>query len=108
MRPIVLTETVLTFAEAAEACPTIAGKKPSAKTVYSWADTGVKAGNAKVTLETARVGGRRVTSREALERFFAATAVSASGAPVERSPATRRKSSEKAVAYLLAEFEKVK
>jgi hypothetical protein len=58
-------ETILTFAEAAKALPKVNGKRPHAATLWRWARKGIKG----VCLETRRVGGRFVTSPEALERF---------------------------------------
>ena len=106
--PALLSETLLTFAQAAVACPMIGGHHISAKTIYVWADKGVKVGEERIRLETARVGGRRVTSREALERFFEATASTESEEVVIRSPAQRRRDSEAAKEWLRREFAKVK
>lgn len=108
MLPVVLGETVLTFAQAAAACPSIGGRRPSTSTVYSWCDIGIRVGKQRVKLECAKVGGKRVTSREALDRFFAATtARETDPSKVDRTPAARRKSSEKAMAFLKSEFAKV-
>jgi hypothetical protein len=58
------TETVLTFAEASKRLRT----RPDISTLHRWRQRGIR--NQK--LETLLVGGRRCTSIEALERFFAA------------------------------------
>jgi hypothetical protein len=107
--PAILKESVLTFAEATEACQLIAGRKPSVKSIYAWADLGVMVGGERVKLETARLGGRRVTSREALERFIEATAGEEESKPpaVIRAPAARRRASEQALARLEKRWAKI-
>ena len=62
-------ETLIDFAAAAKNLPrSSAGKPMHAKTIARWALVGMSG----VKLETVRVGGRRFTSREACNRFFAA------------------------------------
>lgn len=58
-------EQILTFSEAAKALPLVNGKRPHVSTLWRWARKGV----AGVKLETRRIGGRFVTSVEALDRF---------------------------------------
>ena len=58
--PSILQETVCTLREAAELVPT----KPHVATVWNWTR---KEGT---RLETYRIGGRVVTSREAVQRFL--------------------------------------
>lgn len=58
-------EDLLTFSEAAKNLPTIDGRRAHASTIWRWARKGIQG----VKLETLRVGGRFVTSAEALERF---------------------------------------
>ena len=58
-------EQVLTFSEAASRLPRFHGRKVHTSTLWRWARKGVKG----VRLETRRLGGRFVTSLEALERF---------------------------------------
>lgn len=53
-------------------------------TLYRWSTIGCKG----VVLETAQIGGTRCTSREALDRFFAALTAQAAGSP-PHSPAPR-------------------
>ncbi len=60
-----LDETVLTFSEAAERLPAINGRKIHASSVWRWARKGIGG----VYLESRRLGGRYLTSLEALERF---------------------------------------
>jgi hypothetical protein len=63
-------EDLLTFSEAAKALPRINGSRPHASTIWRWAKRGLDG----VKLETRRVGGRAVTSKQALERFTEALA----------------------------------
>ena len=63
-------ETVLTFSEAAARLPRLNGKKVHASSLWRWARKGIGG----VHLETRRIGGRFVTSIEALERFTRALA----------------------------------
>ena len=59
------TEQVLTFTEASKVLPPIGGKRTHPSTLWRWARKGVRG----VKLETRRLGGRFVTSIEALDRF---------------------------------------
>ncbi|VTR99169.1 unnamed protein product [Gemmata massiliana] len=107
MLPLVLSETVLTFAEAAATVPAVGGKSTPAKTVYTWADVGLRVGRARVKLECAKIGGKRVTSREALGRFF--SAISAKDQPqIERTPAARRKEVDRKRAALESRWANVR
>lgn len=73
----------------------------SACTVRRWANRGVKGpGGLVVKLETAKVGGQRVTSEQACDRFLARLNPEAV-APV-RSPAERRRASQAADRELTA------
>jgi hypothetical protein len=80
-----LNESLLTLSQAARSLPNLRGdgNGVNSATVWRWAMTGCKG----VRLESAIVGGIRYTSREALERFFAATTAAADGiaAPVRTS-----------------------
>ena len=58
-------ERIVTFSEAAAALPKINGRHPHTSSVWRWARKGVQG----VRLETRRLGGRFVTSLEALDRF---------------------------------------
>ena len=59
------TETTLSFSEAAARLPRIDGRKIHPSSLWRWARKGIHG----VRLETRRLGGRFVTSLEALERF---------------------------------------
>ena len=58
-------ETVLSFADAAKALPLINGKRVHCSTLWRWGRKGISG----VRLEVRRLGGRYVTSIEALDRF---------------------------------------
>ena len=64
------TEKIMSFTEAAEALPEINGKPVHSSAVWRWARKGIKG----IRLETLRLGGRFVTSMEALDRFNKALA----------------------------------
>src|SRR4051794_33153890 len=60
-------ETLISLADAAKAVPRRRrGRKTHLSTLYRWATVGVHG----VVLETLQCGGSRVTSREALQRFY--------------------------------------
>lgn len=66
-----LAETVISLAQAAAACP---GRRTAARlapsTIFRWLSRGVRAASGdRVRLEAVRLGGRWVTSSEALARF---------------------------------------
>ena len=69
-------ESLLTLNQAAHSLP----GRPHVSTIHRWRFRGVRG----VQLETCMVGGRRYTSREALERFSAATTAAANGEPAPR------------------------
>lgn len=58
----ILSETVISLAQAAREIP----GNPSPATIWRWHTKGV----AGAKLETARVGGKRFTSQEAVSRFL--------------------------------------
>lgn len=79
------TESVITLAEAAR---DTAGRRLHLSTVHRWRLRGV----AGVKLETVLIGGRRYTSREALQRFFARSTAARDGQHIpEQSPTHREK-----------------
>lgn len=100
----ILTETVLTIAQAAREEPGAKGAAHASRyRLVRWATRGVRAGGVVVRLEAIRSGGNWVTSREALARFRAAT-TAAAGGPVApaRTPTERRRESEAAERALIA------
>jgi hypothetical protein len=108
----VLTEIIagdaLGLGAAAKLLPAHRGAgRASPSTLWRWIVSGAKASDgAVVKLEAARVGGRWLTSREALARFAArltpASPDTSSPAPKPRAPAARHKSSEAAAKKLEA------
>src|SRR5262249_18837103 len=61
------TETLISLADAAKTVPRRRrGRKTHLSTIYRWATVGVRG----IVLETLQCGGSRVTSREAMQRFF--------------------------------------
>ena len=84
-------EKILTFTEAARTLPPIAGKRCHPSTICRWARKGCKG----VRLEVRRLGGRFVTSIEALERFSEALAAidlpEHPEAPAPRLPTDRQR-----------------
>lgn len=77
------SEDILTLSEAGRAVPP---KGVSPACMARWITTGVRG----VVLETVRVGGRRLTSKEALARFFAAQNRDESAMPTV-TPSQRRR-----------------
>lgn len=65
-------ENYMSLAKVSKLLPRVRGNKPPhPNTLYRWATVGLKARSGqRVYLETEFVGGTRVTSLEALERFF--------------------------------------
>ena len=74
-----LHESLVTLPEASEIAP----GSPHLSTLRRWCSRGIRGR----VLETVLIGGRRWTSREALERFF--TALSMLGETPVSSPTTR-------------------
>jgi hypothetical protein len=65
------TETLLSLPEAAHALPAGRRKRPvSVSCIFRWIASGVKLSSGEVVrLEAIRLGGRWLTSKEALQRF---------------------------------------
>lgn len=74
-----------------DACGYFPPEGVSTATIARWIQRGVRG----VTLETIVIGGRRLTSREAIERFISAQNAADAPAPVI-TPAQRRRQSEAA------------
>jgi hypothetical protein len=85
-------EQLLTFTQAAKELP----GRPNVATLWRWRTAGCRG----VRLETVLVGGKRYTSREAIQRFVNATTAAADG--IEHSPQTNR---QRAAAISKAEAE---
>jgi hypothetical protein len=86
------TETLLSLADAARLLPRRrAGKRPHVSCLYRWTTTGCKG----VVLESLQCGGTRVTSREALARFFEQLTC-ADNPRTDRSPDRRQRAARAA------------
>jgi hypothetical protein len=81
------TETLLSLAEAAKLLPPARlGKPVTFQCVLRWVQEGARGADGRpVTLEALRLGGRWVTSREALQRFAEALTL-----PTAANPAPAR------------------
>jgi hypothetical protein len=79
-------EPLLSLEDAAKLAPGLrAGQHVSTASVHRWARTGMRG----VRLETIVAGGRRCTTREALQRFFSRVTEERDGRQ-ETQPSTRR------------------
>ena len=98
----VLTEQCVSLSEAAKLLPRVRGRKPPhPMTLYRWAVTGLKANSGqRVQLETTWVGGTRMTSIDALERFFARKNDPSTGLNAEPSALSLKRSASRAVSIL--------
>jgi hypothetical protein len=94
----VRTETLVPLSELPNHIPPRNGRKVSIATCYRWSITGVRG----VRLETAQVGGQRVTSLEALQRFTETLTALRDGQPaVDRAPAPVKRRREEDVSKQL-------
>lgn len=82
----ILSESRLTLSQLAHA------QGVNCATAWRWAIKGVRG----VKLESLAVGGRRITSAEAFERFIAATNPDTTSTPKVATPEQRRKAVEAA------------
>ncbi len=98
----ILDETTLSLPEAARRLPSYRRGRPvSVSCIMRWILHGVRTPIGAVKLEAVRLGGRWITSTEALGRFAAAqTPLATSGVQLPRSPSTRRRQSERAAEQL--------
>jgi hypothetical protein len=63
----ILDEQFVTLENACKLIPGLRpGKNVNRSTIYRWSDTGVRG----IKLETIQVGGRRMTTHEAIKRFI--------------------------------------
>jgi hypothetical protein len=66
----ILSEQVLSFPEAARRVPSFRQDKPTnTLTIHRWATIGIKTPQGIIKLEAVRLGGRWLTSVEAINRF---------------------------------------
>ncbi len=78
------------------------GKRLAPSTVWRWSNEGCRTPDGgRVKLEVVRIGGRTMTTREALQRFVERLNERPSEAPPVRTPAERRRASEAAAAELV-------
>jgi len=98
------SESTISLTQAARLLPLgRRGRPVSLSCVLRWVLSGaIGPSGERVRLEALRLGGRWVTSREALQRFAEALTPRLSDAPPSplRSPAARRRGSEQAEAEL--------
>ena len=83
------TETLISIAEVPAHVPT----RPHVATVWRWIQRGVRG----VTLETALIGGRRVTSLESIQRFIEQSTQNAAGRTAPHSEPARSKARQAAI-----------
>lgn len=85
----ITTETVLTLADAAKRLPTRSGRRIHVSTLYRWSQRGCRG----IRLETAQLGGSRITSMQALQRFCErlGAADARASAPMAVTSARRRR-----------------
>jgi hypothetical protein len=96
-------ETTLTLNQAARLLPpSRRGRPVTLSCVLRWVLQGVRTPAGTVRLEAVRLGGRWLTSLEALERFAAAQTpqVDGSAPPTPRAVAAKRRAAERAGALL--------
>jgi len=72
------SETLITFSEAARLIPSRHGKPPHVSTIVRWALHGRRG----VRLEFIQTPGGKLTSREAMSRFFGRLTIAEQDAPV--------------------------
>ena len=89
------TEDIISFREGAKSCP---GGSVNISTVHRWRLKGIRG----IRLETMLRAGRRVTSRQAMARFFARITAVADGEPV---PSQTPKQRERAIKIAERELE---
>lgn len=101
---LLLTETVLGLAAAAQRLPPARGNRPvNSSTIWRWIKDGIKLSDGTtLRLEAVRLSGRWLTSVEALARFIDAQTpdLGEQPAPIPRSVPQRRRAHEWADAEL--------
>jgi hypothetical protein len=98
-------EQPLPLSEAARRLPPYRGKATHLSTVLRWVLTGARGpAGEKIRLEAIRLGGRWLTSAEALQRFAERLTPNLHPAPTPapRTPTARRRASEQAAKKLEA------
>jgi hypothetical protein len=100
-----MNEKTLPLNSAAQRVPPYRGRRTHTSTLVRWITRGARSPDgAVVRLEAIRLGGRWLTSEEALERFTQKLTPTFPSDPVPapRSPAARSRASERAAAVLEA------
>lgn len=102
--PDILRETVLSVSEACKL--DFLPCRVERQTIWRWMIKGVRGRDGKrIRLQNLRIGGRHITSAEAMRRFFAATTADSvrddepaevPATPPPRTPKQRRRASESA------------
>jgi len=92
----VLNEQTLSLSTAARELPGVTGRGVSVSTIWRWSLRGIHG----VRLETILVGGIRMTSREALQRFFERTTAAANGDAIVNTSRQRSAASKQGKAVL--------
>jgi hypothetical protein len=99
-------ETLTSFSQAARRLPPFREGRPvSASTLFRWATKGVRLSDGStLRLEAIRIGGRWLTSTEALDRFVRRQTPDFTGISTSdlRTPGQRNRASERAAAELEA------
>jgi hypothetical protein len=95
-------ETLISLTQAARMLPPGRRERPvSVSCVYRWIFSGIKTPHGKVRLEGIRIGGRWLTSVEALERFAAAQTPDLADRPqLPRTSTMRCRAAQRAEAQL--------
>lgn len=98
----ILSETTLSLPAAAKRLPPYRGDRPvSVSCLMRWILDGIRTAHGNVRLEAVRLGGHWLTSAQALERFAAAQTPNLADRPqLPRTPASRRRASERAAERL--------
>jgi hypothetical protein len=89
---ISLSESLVSLIEATRLIP----GRPHISSLHRWRTRGVR----NVRLETTVVGGRRYTSREAIERFIDRSTAAANHAPSSQTTVQSRRAAEQAAREL--------
>lgn len=100
-----MTDDLLSLGQVARLIPPMRGRKTHVSTIGRWIVDGTRTpGGEVVRLEAVRLGGRWLTTREALARYMDALTGMMAGTggdvPPPRSPARRRRASERAAQEL--------
>ena len=97
----VLSESVLTLAEAASLIPSGYGRHVARQTILRYVKNGARRpGGERVVLDAQWIAGRYLTSREAVTRFLSALSQSPTAAKPIRTPSQRKREAARNAAAL--------